>query len=64
MQLTIRHFYGAYANRIRLNFQEQIRPDHDHAKPAPSRRASNKRWAELIYRIYQVDPLTCTQCAA
>jgi hypothetical protein len=55
------HFYGAYANRIRQNFREQFRPDDD-AKPSPSRRAANKRWAELIYRIYEVEPLTCTQC--
>jgi hypothetical protein len=55
------HFYGAYANRIRQSYREQIRPDHE-ANPAPSRRAANKRWAELIYRIYEVDPLTCNQC--
>jgi len=55
------HFYGAYANRIRHNFRERI-PTDDDAKPSPSPRAANKRWAELIYRIYQVDPLTCVQC--
>jgi len=44
------HFYGAYANRLRQNFREQIGPD-DEAKPSPPRRAANKRWAELIYRI-------------
>jgi hypothetical protein len=55
------HFYGAYANRIRHYYREQIHPN-DKAKPAPPRRAANKRWAELIYRIYEVDPLTCTQC--
>jgi hypothetical protein len=55
------HFYGAYANRVRQSYREQLRPD-DETKPSPSRRAANKRWAELIYRIYHVDPLTCTQC--
>ena len=55
-------FYGAYANRVRQSYREHIRPD-DEAKPTPSRRAANKRWAELIYRIYEVDPLTCTRCA-
>jgi hypothetical protein len=55
------HFYGAYANRVRQSYREQVRPDDD-AKPAPSRRAANKRWAELIYRIYEVDPLTCNRC--
>ena len=55
------HFYGAYANRVRRNFREHT-PAADEARPNPPRRAANKRWAELIYRIYQVDPLTCNQC--
>jgi hypothetical protein len=55
------HFYGAYANRVRRTYRDQIRTE-DEAKPIPSCRAANKRWAELIYRIYQVDPLTCPQC--
>jgi hypothetical protein len=55
------HFYGAYANRVRRNFRERIRPEHE-TQPSLSRRAANKRWAELIYRIYDVDPLTCDQC--
>jgi len=55
------HLYGAYANRIRQNFREQTHPD-DETKPAPSPRTANKRWAELIFRIYEVDPLTCTRC--
>jgi len=57
------HFYGAYANRVRANYRCLPRPaDTDHT-PSP-RRALNQRWAELIYRIYEVDPLTCTQCGA
>lgn len=55
------HFYGAYANRIRQNSRETIR-SHNEEKTTPSRRAANKRWAELIYRIYEVDPLTCNRC--
>jgi len=31
---------------------------------SPPRRALTKRWAELIYRIYEVDPLTCRRCGA
>ena len=42
-------------------YREQLPPE-DQAKPHPSRRAANKRWAELIYRIYEVDPLNCDQC--
>ena len=32
-------------------------------EPSPPRRALRKRWADLIYKIYQVDPLTCPKCA-
>ena len=31
-------------------------------EPSPPRRPLRKRWAELIYKIYEVDPLTCRQC--
>jgi len=55
------HFYGAYANRVRQNYRTQASPEHADQTP---RRALNKRWAELIDRIYEVDPLTCTQCGS
>lgn len=32
--------------------------------PSPPRRALTKRWAERIYRIYEVDPLTFRQCGS
>ncbi len=58
------HFYGAYANRIRSSTprvcdseQKQVEDE-----PSPPRRALRKRWSELIYKIYEVDPLTCRQC--
>jgi hypothetical protein len=63
------HFYGAYANRVRQTYQHPIR-QQDPAKPTttttptPTPRAANKRWRELIYRIYEVDPLTCPRCGA
>ncbi len=42
-------------------------PDnHSHAPPpdplSPSRAALRKRWAELLRRIYEVDPLSCPRC--
>jgi hypothetical protein len=62
------HFYGAYANRVRRTYLLPIRQEdqaqQDRAKPSSTPRAANKRWRELIYRIYQVDPLTCPRCAA
>jgi len=60
------HFYGAYANRVRSECRGGC--DSPQAEvgqePSPPRRALTKRWAELIYRIYEVDPLTCRQCGA
>jgi hypothetical protein len=58
------HFYGAYANRVRSSTppvcdSAQKQPEH---QPSPPPRALRKRWAELIYKIYEVDPLTCRHC--
>ena len=55
------HDYPAYANRVRQTYRVPIRPDDD-ATPTPTRRAAKKRWAQLIYRIYEVHPLTCDRC--
>ncbi len=57
------HFYGAYANRVRSTFPHSHAPDEP-TQQLPSRRALNKRWRELIYRIYDVAPLTCSHCGA
>ena len=56
------HFYGAYANRVRSTLPLSHAPDEP-SQHLPPRRALTKRWAELIYRIYDVDPLTC-RCGA
>jgi len=61
------HFYGAYANRSRSSMphghdSEQNKGEEE-GEPAPAKRAVRKRWAELIYKIYNVDPLTC-RCGA
>ncbi len=56
------HFYGAYANRVRSTYQPTASTEPAH--PPPHRRALSKRWAELIHRIYDVDPLTCSHCGA
>jgi Putative transposase len=61
------HFYGAYANRLRRTYQVPIRHEQQgEVKPTTTttRRAANKRWRELIYRVYEVDPLTCDRCGA
>ena len=55
------HFYGAYANRVRSTLRHSQAPAEP-SQSLPPRRALSKRWAELIYRIYDVDPLTCSHC--
>ena len=61
------HFYGAYANRSRSSMpygRDSVQnKGAGEGKPAPAKRAVRKRWAELIYKIYNVDPLTC-RCGA
>ena len=58
------HFYGAYANRVRSSTPRcgDSAQKQGEDEPSPPRRALRKRWAELIYKIYEVDPLTCRQC--
>ena len=60
------HFYGVYANRVRAMCcgARAIGKADMQDEPTPPRRALRKRWAQLIYRIYEVDPLTCRQCGA
>jgi hypothetical protein len=53
------HFYGVYANRVRSTYRNDERAVAGAELATPSRRTLSKRWAELIYRIYEVDPLTC-----
>ena len=63
------HFYGAYANRVRSSMPHRRDSERNkgegqgEGEPAPAKRAVRKRWAELIYKIYNVDPLTC-RCGA
>ncbi|MFQ5973878.1 MAG: transposase [Alphaproteobacteria bacterium] len=56
------HYCGAYANRARAGARH--RPTRDAATARPRRPAVRKRWAALIHRVYQIDPLTCPRCGA
>jgi hypothetical protein len=60
-------FYGVYANRVLETYRPGAFPragaEGETTEPPP-RRTLSKRWAELIYRIYEVDPLTCARCGA
>ena len=61
------HFFGAYANRVRATCGREntdLPGRDDEAVDATPKRTLSKRWAELIYRIYEVDPLSCPRCGA
>ncbi len=65
-------YYGAYSNASRgkrknaAGLAEPPSPDEppeDFALPdGPYRAALRRRWAELIRRVYEVDPLFCPRC--
>jgi hypothetical protein len=59
------HFYGACANRVRATYRTEDQAPAgavgQPAQPTPRRNLS-KRWRALIYRIYEVDPLTWPRC--
>ncbi len=71
---TVR-YYGRYANVVRARSgdltQENARPeapagagDESDAVSAPERRRLRRLWAQMIRRIYEVDPLRCPHCGS
>jgi len=66
-------YYGAYSNRARgqrrkVEAQLEGKPASDaseHAVPTPPQRAAlRRRWANLIRRVYETDPLVCPRCGS
>jgi hypothetical protein len=68
-------YYGAYSSvvRARRRREEAARGDGAECRPSPPAaeprddpelRALRRRWANLIRRIYEVDPLVCPRCGA
>ena len=53
----------AFAPPCRMVETPRKTRNNEEGEPAPEKRAVRKRWAELIYKIYEVDPLTC-RCGA
>ena len=65
-------YYGAYSNRARgqrhkaeaqLQGSEPGEADEP-VPPPPERAALRRRWASLIRRVYEVDPLVCPRCGS
>jgi hypothetical protein len=67
-------YYGAYSNPSRGKREKAAAPAEpasphealeDAAVPdGPYRAALRRRWAELIRRVYEVDPLVCPRCGS
>jgi hypothetical protein len=65
-------YYGAYSNRARgqrRQAEAQLEGNgsgevEGPLPPPPERAALRRRWANLIRRVYEVDPLVCPRCGA
>jgi hypothetical protein len=66
-------YYGAYSNRARgqrrkaeekLETHDSSVASHEPLPTPPERAALRRRWANLIRRVYEVDPLVCPRCGA
>jgi hypothetical protein len=72
-EVLVRH-YGAYSVRRRARWRragiltdtrppaEILSASADPVPDWPARRALRQRWAELLQRIFEVDPLRCPRC--
>jgi hypothetical protein len=66
------HYYGAYSNVVRGKQKARARAQQEPPAPGPDANplpplspafgALRRRWAELIRRVYEVDPLVCPRC--
>ena len=65
-------YYGAYSNRARgqrRKAEAQLQGNgsgeaEEPVPPSPERAALRRRWANLIRRVYEVDPLVCPRCGS
>jgi hypothetical protein len=67
-------YYGAYSSAARGRRKKAAapaepsapdKPPEDAALPGgPHRAALRRQWAELIRRVYEVDPLVCPRCGS
>ncbi len=60
-------YYGIYSNRSHLKPRKDSTPAEATQNEDPPRVSNSnlrRRWANLIRRVYQDDPLTCLKCGA
>jgi hypothetical protein len=61
-QVMIR-YYGLYANAHRGKVSKAgVSPSHPSIIEEEERFVPSKGWAEMIRKVYEVDPLLCPQC--
>jgi hypothetical protein len=59
-------FYSSAARgkrRRRQDTEHQLETADAQAAPPPDTAAARKRWADLLRRVYEVDPMVCPRCA-
>jgi hypothetical protein len=66
-------YYGTYSNRARgqrrkakaqLGAHGSSVSSQEHVPTPPERAALRRRWANLIRRVYEIEPLVCRRCGA
>jgi hypothetical protein len=57
-------YYGYYSNRARGDRKKTGKDDEVPAlmEPEVSSKEFRRRWAQLIQKVYSVDPLVCPRC--
>jgi len=61
------HYFGIYSNRVKQKpNKDSSSPDASPNEESPAISNSNlrRRWADLIRRVYQTDPLLCPNCGS
>ena len=56
-------YYGIYSNTLRHRWREHGKKPNTKSKGI-DKKDYKKKWAELIWQIYEVDPLICVRCGA
>ena len=60
-QVTLR-YYGLYSNAHRGKMRKRVHPSHPPIIEDETPFVPSRGWAEMIKKVYQIDPLTCPQC--
>jgi hypothetical protein len=60
---TFVHYYGAYSNVSRRKSTALLQSAAEEPEDlTPDQRERRRSWAEMIRRVYEIDPLVCPEC--